>query len=343
MTVKKTSLNDIATKLGVSKTLVSMVLNNKGNDNGISKETQKRVKDLAEKLNYKPNLFARGLRIGKSNIIGLIVADISNPFYAKIARKVEDYCNKFGFNIIVCSSDEKNDKESNLIQVLKYRQVDGLIISTTQDKTIDFEEMHKEDYPFVLIDRDIENFKANKVMVNNKTGSLELMNHLLEQKHENIALLKISPNYLSTIKQRSDAYIEALTQKGFNVNDNYIFNIPFNDVENSTINAIEHIIKNKPEITALFVTNNNLAVAALKAFNKFKVNIPNDMAFASFDDIDLFQITSPTITSVAQPIDDICKSSVEILINRINNPDKPKLTNRVLDTELIIRESTIKK
>ena len=126
---KKVSLADIAMALGVSKTLVSMVLNGKGDENGISKKTQERVTELAEEMNYKPNQFARGLRIGRSNTIGLIVSDISNPFYSRLARSVEDAVSESGFNLMICSSDESEEKEMKHIEMLINKQVDGIILS----------------------------------------------------------------------------------------------------------------------------------------------------------------------------------------------------------------------
>ena len=135
--MKKISLADVAKSLGVSKTLVSLVLNDRGDEKGINKDTQQRVRDKVKELNYKPNQFARGLRVGKSNTIGLVVADISNSFYAKMCRSIEDHCTENGYNLIICSSDENPEKESELIQMLIDRQVDGLIISTTQKNNND--------------------------------------------------------------------------------------------------------------------------------------------------------------------------------------------------------------
>jgi len=165
---KKISITDIANSLNVSKTLVSMVINNHGNTQGISKATQKRVWEKIKEMNYKPNLIARSLRLGKSNTLGLIVSDISNSFYSKIARNIERYAESKGFNLIISSTDEEISREVRLINMLKDRQVDGLIISSSQIDSSEFDLLNKDNYPFVLIDRYIPSLKSNYVGVDNK-------------------------------------------------------------------------------------------------------------------------------------------------------------------------------
>ena len=130
----KISISDIAASLGVSKTLVSLVINNKGNSHGISAETQKKVLAKVKELNYRPNVLAQGFRTGKTNTIGLIVSDISNQFYSRIARKVEGYAWERGYSVVICSTDECEDKERQQISMLQDRKVDGLIISSSQKK-----------------------------------------------------------------------------------------------------------------------------------------------------------------------------------------------------------------
>jgi LacI family transcriptional regulator len=148
-----------------------MVLNDQGDLHGISPITQTKVKSKAKELGYKPNSIARGLRTGKTDTIGLIVTDISNSFYAKIARRIEDKATKMGYNLMFCSSDELVEREEELIQMLRGRQVDGLILATTfQDKTV-FNDLLLEGYPFVLIDCHIPDLEASCVVVDNYTSS----------------------------------------------------------------------------------------------------------------------------------------------------------------------------
>ncbi|MBN1987210.1 MAG: LacI family DNA-binding transcriptional regulator, partial [Prolixibacteraceae bacterium] len=131
--MKKTSLNDIAQKLGVSKTLVSLVLNGKAREHRISEEVQKKVLKLAKELNYRPNQIAQGLRTGKTNTLGLIIADIANPFFGKLGREIEKEASLHGYRVMFCSSDEKAENSKKQIEVLQQGQVDGFIISPPEE------------------------------------------------------------------------------------------------------------------------------------------------------------------------------------------------------------------
>jgi LacI family transcriptional regulator len=317
--LKKTSLNDIARSLNVSKALVSFVLNGQGSQKGISSETQKKVLAKAKELNYKPNHIARGLRLGKSQTIGLIVADISNKFYAKIAKQVEQVASKHNYNLIICNSDENPEKEVELIDMLKERRVDGIIISTTQKDTAVFAQMKKEKYPFVLIDRNLPRLSTNFVGVDNYTGAFEATGHLIRNGYQKIGLLKISPSWLSTIKDRENGYREAIKQNGMRVNTKLIRTIDFTDIRQTVRTVLRELIQPPYKIDALFSVNNNITVACMEYLNEMGLRIPQDIAIVSFDDIDLFRFSYPTITAIAQPVEEIGKVAVTILLDEISS------------------------
>ena len=338
--MKKTSLADIAAALGVSKTLVSMVLNGQGDLHGINTNTQKKVLDKAKELNYKPNRMARGLRTGRSNTIGLIVADIANPFYAKIARSIEDFANKTGYHMIFASSDENSKREEELIDMLTDRQVDGLIIASTLN--VDTKEplvnLHKNNIPYILIDRYIENLDADMVVSDNEKGAFDLTNHLLKKGRDKIALLTISPNHLSSIKDRIKGYKSALNVQGGN--NEIIFNIPYESVEESVNKHLSDVLKNKTA-DAILTLNNKLANACIKYFKDNNISVPNDIAFASYDDVEWFEYVTPTITGMAQPIKEIGEKAIKLLIDKIksnNNNQQPQHIS--LSAKLIERESS---
>ena len=337
--MKKISLESIAKQLGVSKTLVSLVLNDRGDSSGISKKTQKKVIDLAKELNYKPNLMARSLRTGKSKIIGLIVADIANPFYAKLSRGIEDYASKNGYDLIICSSDENVEKEAKLIRMLRERQIDGLIISSTQESNSETLTLIEEDFPLVLIDRYFPHIDANSVLVDNFRGAYNAVQHLIKQKHKKIAFLTITPTYISSLYDRYLGYEAALNENGFKIIDNMIAKIPFNDVYNGVAVAMDGFIKNKAD--AVFSANNSLTMKVLEYALLNNIKIPETISLVSFDDLDLFQLSNPPITSVAQPINEICETSIKLLLNDINKKQVNK-EQIFLDTQLIIRNSSIK-
>jgi len=336
--LKKKSLRDIAKSLNVSKTLVSFVLNDQGDKNGISSKTQKIVLERARELNYKPNHMARGLRLGKTQTLGLIVADISNTFYAKMAKKIEEVANQHHYNLIFCSSDENPEKEIELINMLKERQVDGIIISTTQKNGAVFSWLKKENYPFVLIDRKLPKLSSNFAGVDNFTGAYEATEQLIKNGYRKIGLLKISPTYLSTIADRERGYRSALKYSGIRANNKLVRTINCSDIRQQVRSVLDELLEPPYKIDSLFSVNNNITVACMEYLNEMNINIPLDVAMVSFDDIDLFRLSCPTITAVAQPVEEIGESAVNILLDEINGltTDKKQV---ILPVKLIKRRS----
>jgi len=339
--MKKASLNDIAISLSVSKTLVSLVLNNKGDANGISQATQKRVFEKAKELNYKPNQMARSLRLGRSETIGLIVADISNTFYARIARKVEETAEKQGYNVFFCSSEESVEKEQKLIKMLKDRQVDGIILSTTQNNTSAFSDLLKEKFPFVLIDRNVPKLNSHSVVTDNLGGAKELTEHLIGLGHQKIGFMTISPSHLSTMQDRLKGYKEALKQNNLKYSPKLVQEINFNQIEEDTLEALKNLIKPPVNATAIFTANNSIARMCIRKIKELNLQIPRDIALVSFDDIELFEFNYPPITAISQPVEDIGEKAVEILIEQIKSQKQKTISYKqvVLPTNLKVRKS----
>jgi LacI family transcriptional regulator len=336
---KKISLADIAKALSVSKTLVSMVLNDKGDANGINQDTQKRVWAKARELDYKPNMMARSLRMGRSNTIGLIVADISNIFYARLCRAVEDAASRHGYHVLFGSSDEKADKERKLIQTLRERQADGLIISTTLEKE-DMERLTDQNVPFVLVDRFIPEFKTPFVTADNYGGSLALVEHLIKIGIKKIAQFTISPAHLTSITERTRGYKDALIKNGIPFQQELVREIPYDDIKKSVHKEIIRLLRPPHSIHGLFVSNNNIAKATLECLESLKLRIPRDVSLVCFDDIDMFKHSDPPITAVDQPIEKMGHKAVEILLDKLKNGKKARKKDQVfLKTKVIVRRS----
>lgn len=339
--MKKVTLEDIAKSLGVSKTLVSLILNNKAKEHGISSETVERVKKRVKEMNYMPNQAARGLRTGKSNLIGLIVADISNPFYAKISRAIEDLAWKNDYHLMVCSSDEDPEKEAQLVRILKEKmQVEGLIISPTTENVDTFKDLQDEQFPFVLIDRYYPKFESNYVVVDNFKSSLEAVNKLITNGAKKVGMLTLSPSHISSLADRTEGYKQALKDHGRKFEKELLREIPFNDIKNSTKKALQEMLKTPAPIDALFVANNHLAVACLESMNELGLRIPYDLMLISYDDVDVFKLSYPPVTAVAQPIEDIGTKAVEVLFKNINDKEsRNHPTKVVLPANLVMRRS----
>ncbi len=337
--MKKTSLKDIASQLGVSPTLVSFVLNDRGDEKGVSKETQKRVKTLARKLNFKPNVLARSLRTGSSKTIGLIIADISNNFYAVIAKSIEDQASLYGYNVIFMNSEEDSVKERKMVDLLIDRGVDGLIIASTSHGREDMRKLRDSKIPFVLIDRYIPGVKTSYVIVDNYQGAFDMTNHLLSTGKSKVALLYVTPSHLTTMKSRILGYKDALRKHGVAVNKRLIREIRHDEISEKMALELKELVLEE-NIQSIFFLNNKLATAGLELLNKFDLRIPQDISIAAFDDIDLFRFSYPTITSVIQPKVKIGEKAFEILFEKIKGGESTSEVRQiVLPVELAVRDS----
>lgn len=340
---KKTSLADIARELGVSKTLVSMVLNGKGSENGINEDTQKKVWAKANELNYKPNMMARSLRMGRSNTIGLIVADISNAFYAKMCRAVEDAASQQGFHVLFGSSDEKAEKERSLIQMLRDRQVDGLIISTTLENNRDIQELMDDKFPTVLIDRFIPGLPVPFVTADNHQGAMLAVDHLISGGARRIGQLTISPSHLTSMTERTRGYRDALERHGIAFDKALVREVPYDNIRDGIRKEVPALLSGPDPVDALFVLNNNLTMATLECLAELKKSIPQEVAIVSFDDIELFKFVAPGVTAVAQPIEEMGRRAVALLLDKVLNGEESLAEEKVfLPTELIARGSSTK-
>lgn len=337
---KKVLIDDIASKLGVSRTLVSFVLNDKGDQYGISASTQEKVRQLAQELNYQPNQFAKSLRTGRSYTVGLIIPDISNSFYSCIAKHIEQLALKHGYHVIFSCSEENIEQERELVHILinRYR-IDGLIIASCEKDSSAFESLLEQDFPLVSIDRDLYNPAIPQVMVDNFDGAYKATNLLIDKGYKLPVMLQVAPNYLSSIKERSRGFENACVQAG--IKDYQIIDIPLEQVEDSTCHLLKTMFDYNVKPDCFFASNNFLATCCISYFKNNPRHTPKDIGLVSFDDIKLFTLSSPTITAVAQPIDDIGEKAIEILIKTIESKEKPQLAEKIiLPVELIEREST---
>lgn len=337
---KRITLDDIASRLGVSRTLVSLVLNGRGDEKGISCKTQKKVLALANELNYQPNHFALGLRLGSSKTLGLVVADISNLFFSRIARSVEDAASAHGYQVIFTSSDENEEKEIKLIRMLKKRQVDGLIIASTLSDKEEIKKLKKEKYPFILIDRYCPNIKTNYVVSDNYSGAYKMAEHLIKSGYRRIGLLRISPAHITSVNDREKGFRCALNKYDLRIDRRLIREIPYGRIEQCMEKEIRELINPPLCAQALFFLNNNLTVAGLDILNKYGFRIPQDVAVVSFDDIPLFKFHYPPITAVNQPVEEMGRKAVEILLDQINRKANRQGEEQFkLPAEILIRNS----
>ena len=338
--MKKTSLNDIAQRLGVSKTLVSMVLNGKGKEHRISDEVCKKVEQVAKELNYQPNQLAKGLRTGKTNTIGLIIADIANPFFGKLGREIEKEASRHGYRIIFSSSDESAEKSKQQIEMLMQSQVDGFIISPPMHSEEQILNLARDKKPYVLIDRYFPEIDSNYIIIDNQEAAYDATIHLVDKAFKRIAFITLNAD-LVNMNDRLNGYKKALLDSNLLIDEKLIKALPFSHESKDVNNAIKQLIgKDKKGIDAILFATSKVGIMGIESLISLGVKIPDDLAIVSFDDPDAYKICYSPVTAMAQPLMEIGKMAVQVLLSEIKNPKSSIKTQKItLKTNFVIRKS----
>jgi len=337
---KKLSITDIARQLEISITTVSFILNGKAEEKRISKDVTEKVLNLVAELNYKPNQLAQSLRTGKTHIIGLIVEDIAGSFFANVARLIEENAYKNGYRIIYCSTENRTNKSKELINMFRDRHVDGYIINPSEGIEEDIASLLEEGLPVVLFDRYLPKLPTNYVVIDNYSGTFNAANHLLQQGFANIGFITIDSQQ-TQMEERYNGYERAMKMHN---KKKYVQQIGYYDERESVVQQIISFIKENPALDAIIFATNYLSIFGLEALKQLKLNIPADIGVVSFDDHDFFKLYTPTITAIAQPVEEISKQVIKILLNNLTfSGSKWVEQTVVLPSDMIIRESSIRK
>lgn len=335
---KKVSLKDIAQQVGVSTALVSYVLSGKEKEGRVGQEMAEVIRATAKKMNYQPNQIAKSLKSGRSYTIGLIVADISNPFFAHIARTVEDEAKNDGYTTIFGSSDENSEKSQHLIDALINRQVDGFIIAPAEDSEKQIEYIKSLNIPFVLIDRYFPDIETNYVVIDNYKATYNATQHLLENGYRRIGLA-VYETELKHMLDRIKGYEGALKEYGIVVDPALIRKIDFANTTQSVRENVGALLKDENPVEAILFSTNTLSVEGLRYLNELKYSIPDDVGVVCFDESDSFDFFYCTLTCVSQPLQQIAREAVQILVGQINRKDT-ELLQVVINPCLLIGESS---
>ncbi|MDM1294996.1 LacI family DNA-binding transcriptional regulator [Sphingobacterium sp. N143] len=328
---KRILISDIAKALGISVTTVSFILNDKAKEKRISEALTKRVLDYVKKVGYKPNELAKSLRTGKTKILGLIIEDISNPFFGNIARLIESKVYEQGYRIIYCSTNNDVEKAKELIQMFYDRQVDGFIITPSDGLEDTVKQLQQNNIPVVLFDRYFPGLETDYVGADNFQGAFDASNHLCQQGFKRIGFVSLYSDQ-TQMKERSDGYLKAMDN---NKQQSFIQKVQLDASDEEAMESLKEFICDNRLDAVLFSTN-YLAISGLKASKSYGFAMP---AMIAFDDHTVFKLLEPSITVVSQPIKDIAENLINILLLRLQG--KIKATRKmVLPCELKIREST---
>jgi len=335
---KKISLKDIAEKAGVSAALVSYVLNGKDKKNRIRKEKAAEILQIAKELNYHPNHLAKSLRSGKTFTIGLVIADISNPFFANIARIVENQARHYGYTVIYGSSDEDAAKSMDLINVLVNRRVDGLIIVSTENSEKQVHHLREQNILFVLLDRYFPELKTDFVSTNNYKAAFEAGSHLVKMGYKNIGMIAYKSKMFH-MRERVRGYQEALEINKHPFKKKWMQPVRFSYAKSEVETAIDTMLAGKSPVDAIIFATYSLAVNGLKYINRLGLKVPEDLGIVSFGQAEVFDLYACPITYVMQDMENLGKTAVDVLVKKMDDP-KVKNHEILLDATLIMRESS---
>jgi len=326
----------VAILAGVSTATVSHVLNNSAN---VSPKLRERVLKVVRDLNYHPNSLARSLKTRESKTVGMVITDITNAFYPAVVRGAEDVLAHEGYTLIVGNTDGDEQKEEAYYRTFTAKRVDGLLLITcpTEYPPAYLSRHNPEETPIVLINRDYPSLRADVVTADHQEGSRRAVSHLLESGHLRVGIVTGPAQHVSS-RLRLRGYEQALQSNGLSVQAELIREARF-DVRSGYEQA-KALLSLPERPTALFVCNAPMAMAALRAIFDAALRCPEDVALVSFDDLEWFDLIQPRITAVAQPAYNLGATAAEMLLKRISGQLTGPPCRSVLETQLIIRESS---
>ena len=329
----KITIYDVAKKANVSTATVSKVINETGK---ISEATREKVKAIINELGYRPNLIASALMTKKTATIGLLIPDITNPYFSEVARQIDDCCRNNNYSLTFCNTDNDEAKTSEYIDLLLQKGVDGLIVSAQiKDATI-IKNLLEQKIPVLLFATSISDLDVNTVIVDEYAGTAMAVEHLVNEGCENICF--VGGKGIERSSNKTRAYYDVIRKYGLEVCEMTI------DQSNSAL------LRNKEELGAIFdlqraidgifACSDLAAIGVLKEAQKRAIKIPEALKIVGFDNTMFTELTTPEISTVAQPIADMAKQGINLLVKNIDNPNlKPqKIT---FTPKLIIRGSSV--
>ncbi|WP_418992620.1 LacI family DNA-binding transcriptional regulator [Alistipes sp.] len=339
MRTRKVTIKDIATEAGVSVSLVSFVMTNRAGGKDVyrvNKETAQRILEVAERLRYQPNNAARTLRSGKTRTIGVIVSDISNKFFADIARCIEDLAYKHKYTVLFGSTDENPRKLENLMTVFFNRGIDGLIIVPCEGADQAIRRVAQQEIPIVLLDREVEGAELSSVVLNNCKAGIRITESLVDRGYTHIEMVSYSMS-LSNIREREEGYRRCMALAGLEER------IRIHHLHHDRLEQIDPVVRDARArgVEAFVFATNTLALTGLTAIHRNGWHVPQDFALACFDSNETFDIYGTAVACVRQPIEQFGREALELLIRHIEHRDQPPSPARIVLTPEIVEQGDI--
>ncbi|WP_307719404.1 LacI family DNA-binding transcriptional regulator [Paenibacillus xylaniclasticus] len=329
------TIYDIAKRANVSAMTVSRVINNTGR---ISDKTRMRVRKVMEELNYVPNAMARGLVLQKTNILSLLVTDITNPFYTTVARGAEDAARAHSYKLLLGNSDENIDKEKEYIDTILSTRVDGVLLTPASDHSIrNLEALTRYGAHYVALDRDVPGIECDSVVGDSIGGARKLVDYLVSLGHRHIAHVGGSFD-VSTARERYQGFKEAMEANGLPYHEELVLQTGYRlqDMESAT----DWLLSLSPVPTAVLAGNNVTAIGLLQSFQRRSIDVPGHISIVTFDDFGYRDLVDPLFTTAAQPAYQFGELGIQMLIERIEGRADSVPRRIVLPNELRIGRST---
>lgn len=337
MTQKAITIKDLAAQLNISVSTVSRAL--KDNPE-ISQQTRKTVQALAKELGYRPNPIAVALKTHKSHTIGVIVPQIVNTFFANVVKKIEEIADKYGYNVLVGSSNESFEKEQKNIDVFLANRADGIILSLSRATTSydHIKNIQNQGVPLVLFDRTTKELDVSKVIADDADAAYKIVQHLIHGGARKIALIT-GPEQLSIGKNRMKGYLKAMTTNKLEINADYIIRCDDFSVKAAKASTRKLLgLQEKPD--AIFGINDDMAIGAIEAIKEANLRIPEDIAVFGFSNSKRSRYMNPSVSTVNQFPEKIGEMAAELLFEQILNAKHARIREEIVNCELIIRESS---
>ncbi|MCT8137034.1 LacI family DNA-binding transcriptional regulator [Anaerobacillus sp. CMMVII] len=334
------TIKDIAKAAGVSVTTVSRALNGY---HDVNEKTRKKIKEVADQLNYSPNTLARSLVMNKTNTIGLLVSELNRSgvkdnFTFEVMCGINDCVGDLGYDLILFNTNPDKQKKKSYTQLCRERQVEGVIFQGMKKDDPYLKEIIDSEIPCVLVDIEMQGENVGYVTTDNEFGAQMAVKHLYNYGHRHIAMVNGHDQALVSIR-RLQGYKKMLSEANIPFNENYVVDGGFSE-QNAEEVTIQ-LLKNFPEITAIFCASDLMAMGVMKAAKNLGLNIPSDLSVVGFDDILLASYVNPPLTTIAQDKYKMGYESANLLINILNSKDSSRV--KVLDNHLVIRQTTAEK
>ena len=318
----------------MSSMTVSRVINGR---EGVDAETQRKVEEAIEALDYVPNRIARGLMSQKTATIGLIIPDVVNPFFSQVVRGAETTARKAGYRVLLCNSEGDLRLERDYIEDLVSHRVEGLLLAPASDESRHsvFPLLRRE-FPLVLIDRALPDLDTDMVVSDSASGARRLVEHLISVGHREIAHVNDAED-TSTGRERLRGYLEALAAAGIAFREELVVRTTVDRI--GGYSATQQILDLERVPTAIFAVNNMTAVGAMQAMRERGMAVPDDMALVCFDDVEHLAVLSPLLTVIDQPAETFGSLGAQFLLERITGKASKRSRRLLLQTDLIVRTS----